>query len=72
MEALLKGHVEELPTTFDKANLEITDQYVEGFNEAMEHVKCLAPELDLTSTDPFNEVFNGEIIKATEEEGNWG
>ncbi|KAK7388255.1 hypothetical protein VNO78_23066 [Psophocarpus tetragonolobus] len=61
-ESSLKGQVIELVEVFNKENLKMADQYVEGFNEALEQVKCLAFELDLLLTNPFNEVVDEVIV----------
>ncbi|KAK7390882.1 hypothetical protein VNO78_19042 [Psophocarpus tetragonolobus] len=44
----------------------MADQYVEEFNRALEQIKCLTPQLDLSSTGPFDEVVDGVIIRAGE------
>ncbi|KAK7384731.1 hypothetical protein VNO78_30432 [Psophocarpus tetragonolobus] len=61
-EVSLKDCLTGLLEALDKTNLEIANQFVKGFNATIEQVKCLIEELDLSTTGPFNEVVDSEIV----------
>ncbi|KAK7405122.1 hypothetical protein VNO78_06318 [Psophocarpus tetragonolobus] len=67
-EASLETQVMSLIESLNNSNLEIANQFAKGLNMAMEQVKCLAPELDLSFVGPFHELVNGVIIPVREEE----
>jgi len=47
--------------------LEATDQYLEGYEEALLHVQTLFPSLDLQPCKPYMRVEGGRLIDPTEE-----